>query len=224
MSERNKRNFIFMGAPGSGKGTQAQKLAKEFNICHLSTGDMLRAAVKEGTAMGQAAKSKMEAGELVSDDIVTGIIRDNLDTPVCRHGFILDGFPRTVPQADSLDSMLQERREKISGVLQFDVNDETVVKRISGRLVHPASGRVYNKYSDPPKRDMVDDVTGEPLIQRSDDQEHIVRTRLANHHKQADALILHYRRKGQLQRIDAERHISDIGAQLKHIIARNKAE
>ncbi len=185
---------------------------------------MLRAAVKEGTAMGKAAKAKMDAGDLVSDDIVIGIIRDNLDKPDCQNGFIMDGFPRTIPQANALDNMLDQRKDKVVGVVQFDVNDEIVIKRIGGRLVHQASGRVYNKYFQPPKEAMKDHVTGEPLIQRNDDKEETVRNRLVKYHEQADKLEHFYQQKGFLKRINADRDVRQVYGELKQIFIKNSIQ
>ncbi|KAG2381388.1 hypothetical protein C9374_006377 [Naegleria lovaniensis] len=214
MSE-HKNRIIFFGAPGSGKGTQACKLAKEFQACHLSTGDILRAAVRDQTEMGKRAKAKMDAGELVSDDIVIGIIRDSIDSPSCRYGFILDGFPRTVPQADALDKMLTERSTRVDHVLNLEVQDETVVKRIAGRLTHLKSGRVYNRFFNPPKVENLDDETGEPLVQRPDDREEVIRNRLKTYHGYADKVLNYYNERGLLRRIDGEQPIDKVNAMVR---------
>jgi len=206
-----------MGAPGSGKGTQAGVLAEEFKLCHLSTGDMLRDAVSKGTEFGRLAKRQMETGGLVSDDIVTSIIDNNLGSERCRRGFILDGFPRTIPQAESLDDMLMKRGEKIDAAIQFDVDDEEVVKRVTGRWIHKASGRSYHTVFNPPKSAGVDDLTGEPLIQRPDDTEEICRTRLKNYHTQASALLRFYHQKKVLKRINAMQPITTVRSNLKRI-------
>jgi adenylate kinase len=211
----NRYKFLFFGPPGSGKGTQAQEFAKAYGVCHLSTGDILRAAVKEGTPMGKAAKAKMDAGELVSDDIVTGIIRDNLDTEKCKNGYIIDGYPRSVPQAQSLQNMLRSRGQKLDHVIALDVDDETVVRRISGRYIHERSGRVYNKYFKPPKVDNKDDVTGEPLIQRNDDKEPVIRARLKSYHEYADQLLDYYDKQRLVRHINANRPIEAVRADIK---------
>merc|ERR1719217_1393329 len=172
------KNIVLIGPPGSGKGTQAPIIKDKYSLCHLATGDLLRAAVAAGTEMGKKAKAVMESGGLVSDDIVVGIIKDNIKTPECSKGFILDGFPRTVAQAESLDSMLvSERVGKIDAVLEFKVPDEILVDRICGRLIHAASGRSYHEKFAPPKVPMKDDITGEPLTRRKDDNAETLKNR-----------------------------------------------
>ncbi|KAL0490661.1 adenylate kinase [Acrasis kona] len=209
------RNFIFFGPPGSGKGTQASTFSKEYGLCHLSTGDALREAIRNGSEMGKKAEEKMKSGGLVSDDIVTGIIRENLVTPACKNGFILDGFPRTLPQADSLDTMLKKNNKSLEHVIVLGVEDDVVVKRISGRLSHPASGRIYNKYFRPPKVEGKDDVTGEPLTQRDDDNETAIKTRLDAYHKYADSLIKYYDGKGLVRKVNAQQPINTVYNQVK---------
>jgi len=191
-----KNNFIFMGAPGSGKGTQASKVAEDFKICHLSTGDMLRAAVKAGTDQGKKAKEVMEKGQLVSDDIVVGIISENLTgNNLCKNGFILDGFPRTTVQAQKLDEILTKKGDTLKGVVSLNVKDEIVIERACGRLLHQPSGRIYHKKFSPPKRAGFDDVTGEPLTQRKDDTEEIMKTRLETYYKETNPVLQFYRKK-----------------------------
>jgi adenylate kinase len=192
-SERKEVNSIFVGPPGSGKGTQAPVMKEEYCLCHLSTGDMLREAVQKGTDMGKKAKAVMDAGKLVSDDIVVGIIDDALKAPDCAKGFILDGFPRTVAQAKMLDQILAKSGKKIDTVVNLVVDDEVLVKRVTGRLVHPASGRSYNIHFNPPKKAMTDDLTGEPLIKRADDTEEKLRTRLSEFHSKTKPILDHYK-------------------------------
>mmetsp|Transcript_9961 Transcript_9961/g.13667 ORF Transcript_9961/g.13667 Transcript_9961/m.13667 type:complete len:677 (+) Transcript_9961:8-2038(+) len=186
---------IFVGPPGCGKGTQAVKIRQEFNLAHLSTGDMLRAAVKAGTQMGQKAHEVMQKGELVSDDIVVGIIAEAITSPSCANGFILDGFPRNVSQANMLDELLQQKKQSIDCVINLAVDDELLIKRITGRLTHPPSGRSYNIYFNPPKVENTDDVTGEPLIKRADDNEETLRQRLDTFHGQTAGVLQHYSAK-----------------------------
>jgi adenylate kinase len=184
---------ILLGAPGSGKGTQAQAITEKFNIPQISTGDMLRAAVRAGTPLGLEAKKIMDAGQLVSDDIILGLIKERIQADDCKNGFLLDGFPRTIAQADGLDTM----GVSIDNVVEFVVDDEEIVKRMSGRRSHPASGRVYHVVFNPPKEEGKDDVTGEPLVQREDDKEETVRKRLKVYHDQTKPLVGYYRQKAE---------------------------
>jgi adenylate kinase len=184
---------ILLGAPGSGKGTQAQAITEKFNIPQISTGDMLRAAVRAGTPLGLEAKKIMDAGQLVSDDIILGLIKERIQADDCKNGFLLDGFPRTIAQADGLDTM----GVSIDSVVEFVVDDEEIVKRMSGRRSHPASGRVYHVVFNPPKEEGKDDVTGEPLVQREDDKEETVRKRLKVYHDQTKPLVGYYRQKAE---------------------------
>ena len=184
---------ILLGAPGSGKGTQAQAITDQFGIPQISTGDMLRAAVRAGTPLGLEAKKIMDAGLLVSDDIILGLIRERIQADDCRTGFLLDGFPRTIAQADGLEDL----GIAIDQVVEFVVDDEEIVQRMSGRRVHPASGRTYHVVFNPPRDAGKDDVTGEPLIQRDDDSEATVRKRLAVYHEQTKPLVGYYRDKAE---------------------------
>lgn len=184
---------ILLGAPGSGKGTQAQAITDQFGIPQISTGDMLRAAVRAGTPLGLEAKKIMDAGLLVSDDIILGLIRERIQADDCRTGFLLDGFPRTIAQADGLEAL----GIVIDQVVEFVVDDEEIVQRMSGRRVHPASGRTYHVVFNPPREAGKDDVTGEPLIQRDDDSEATVRKRLAVYHEQTKPLVGYYRNKAE---------------------------
>lgn len=184
---------ILLGSPGSGKGTQAQAITEKFGIPQISTGDMLRAAVREGTPLGLEAKKIMDAGLLVSDEIILGLIKERIKEPDCVNGFLLDGFPRTIAQADGLTNLGIE----IDHVVEFIVEDEEIVQRMSGRRVHPASGRSYHLIFNPPKDEGRDDATGEPLIQRDDDREETVRKRLAVYHDQTKPLVGYYQNKAE---------------------------
>jgi len=179
---------ILLGAPGAGKGTQAQYICKEFGIPQISTGDMLRAAVKAETPLGLAAKEVMDAGRLVSDDIMIGLVKERLEQPDCANGCLFDGFPRTIPQAEAL----RDSGVDIDHVVEVAVDDEEIIERMAGRRVHLASGRTYHIIYNPPKKDGFDDETGEPLIQRDDDQESVVRDRLSVYHEQTEPLIHFY--------------------------------
>lgn len=180
--------IILLGAPGAGKGTQAQFLTKVFDIPQISTGDMLRAAIKAGTDLGKLAKSFMDSGKLVTDEIIIGLVQDRITHDDCKNGFLLDGFPRTVPQADAL----REAGVAIDAVVEIDVPDSKIVKRMSGRRAHLASGRTYHIIYNPPKNEGKDDETGEDLVQRDDDKENIVLDRLSVYHDQTQPLIAYY--------------------------------
>jgi len=180
--------LILLGAPGAGKGTQAEFICRKFGIPQISTGNMLRAAVKAGTPLGLAAKKVMDSGALVSDDIIIGLVKERIAEPDCANGFLFDGFPRTIPQADAM----KHAGVKLEVVLEIDVPDEAIIERMSGRLFHPASGRSYHVKYNPPKVPGKDDVTGEPLIQRDDDKEDTVRKRPQVYQSQTRPLVDYY--------------------------------
>ncbi len=180
--------LILLGAPGAGKGTQAAFLCQKFGIPQISTGDMLRAAVKAGTELGLAAKKVMDAGGLVSDDIIIGLVKERITQAACANGFLFDGFPRTIPQAEAMKAAAV----KIDVVLEIDVPDSAIIERMSGRRVHVASGRTYHVAFNPPKVAGKDDATGEDLIQREDDKEETVRKRLEVYHQQTRPLVDYY--------------------------------
>ncbi|HWP00990.1 MAG TPA: adenylate kinase [Methylococcus sp.] len=181
--------IMLLGSPGSGKGTQAKFITERFGIPQISTGDMLRAAVREGTPLGVEAKKIMDAGQLVPDDIILGLIRERIAQPDCQRGFLLDGFPRTIAQAEGL----QEMGVTLDHVIEIAVDDEEIIKRLSGRRIHPASGRTYHIVFNPPKQEGRDDETGETLIQRDDDREETVRRRLEVYRAQTQPLVDYYR-------------------------------
>ncbi len=180
--------LILLGAPGAGKGTQANFIKEKYGIPQISTGDMLRAAVKAGTPLGLAAKQVMDSGALVSDDIIIGLVKERLKEPDCAGGYLFDGFPRTIPQADAMKAA----NVALDFVLEIDVPDSEIIERLSGRRVHPASGRVYHVRFNPPKVEGRDDITGEDLVQRDDDREETVRKRLQVYHTQTQMLVGYY--------------------------------
>ncbi len=180
--------LILLGPPGAGKGTQAAYIMEKYNIPQISTGDMLRAAVKAGSELGRQAKSFMDSGGLVPDDVIIGLVKERIQENDCKNGFLFDGFPRTIPQADAL----REAGVEIDFVVEIDVDDEEIIKRLSGRRVHPDSGRTYHIDFNPPKTAGIDDVTGEPLIQRDDDKEDTIKKRLEVYHEQTELLVEYY--------------------------------
>jgi len=180
--------LILLGGPGAGKGTQANYIKERYGIPQISTGDMLRAAIAAGTEMGKAAKAVMDAGQLVSDDIIIGLVKDRIAQPDCAKGFLFDGFPRTIPQAEAMKAA----GVQIDYVVEIDVPDAEIIKRMSGRRVHPASGRTYHVVFNPPKVAGKDDVTGEDLVQRDDDTEDTVKKRLDVYHAQTEPLVAYY--------------------------------
>jgi adenylate kinase len=183
--------LVLLGCPGAGKGTQAKFITEKYQIPQISTGDTLRAAVNAGTALGLQVKKTMDEGKLVSDDIMIQLVKDRLQQADCQNGFLLDGYPRTLPQANSL----VENHVALDYVIQIKVPDEELIQRLSGRRTHPASGRVYHVLFNPPKVEGKDDITGEPLIQRVDDSEETIKNRLAVYHKQTEPLVNYYKEK-----------------------------
>lgn len=202
--------LILLGPPGAGKGTQAAFITEKFGIPQISTGDMLRAAVKAQTPLGLEAKKIMDTGGLVSDDIIIGLVRDRLEQPDCENGYLFDGFPRTIPQADAL----KEANIGLDFVVEIVVPDKNIIERMSGRRVHPASGRSYHVTFNPPKTPDVDDLTGEPLVQRDDDREETVRHRLSVYQQQTRPLVDYYSdwAKSGDQNAPAFRQVSGVGS------------
>ncbi len=210
--------IILLGSPGSGKGTQAQFITEKFAIPQISTGDMLRAAVREGTPLGIEAKKVMDAGGLVSDDIILGLIKERIAQADCKNGYLLDGFPRTIAQAEGLATMGVE----LDYVIEIAVDDEEIIKRMSGRRVHLDSGRTYHVVFNPPKQEGLDDVTGEALIQRDDDKEETVRKRLSVYHEQTKPLVGFYSADNQTSKfasIAGVGSVSDITAKVLAVLA-----
>jgi len=214
-SSRGNRGVILVGPPGAGKGTQAPRLRDEICACHLSTGDLLRSAVSRGTELGKAAKAIMERGDLVSDDIVNGIVAEAIDSKECAQGFILDGYPRTVEQAKALDAMLAEKGKQIDDVVELRVPDEILTERITGRWIHKASGRTYHSKFNPPKSAGVDDVTGEALYQRKDDTKEVLPKRLENYHAQTTPVIGYYKEMAKVKVVDANAKMATVWSRIK---------
>ena len=211
--------IILLGAPGAGKGTQAQFLMDKYGIPQISTGDMLRAAIKAGTPLGLKAKEVMDKGQLVSDEIIIGLVKERIAQDDCAKGFLLDGFPRTIPQADAMKAV----GVMVDFVLEFDVPDEEIVKRMSGRRVHPGSGRVYHVVFNPPKVEGKDDVTGEDLVIRADDEETTVRKRLDIYHQQTEPLVGYYKAEAaaghtRYERLDGTQAVDAVSQQLAALL------
>lgn len=211
--------IILLGAPGAGKGTQAQFIMQKYGIPQISTGDMLRAAVKSGSLLGLQAKELMDAGKLVTDELVIALVKERIAQSDCANGFLLDGFPRTVPQADAMKAADID----IDYVLEFDVPDAVIIDRMSGRRIHAPSGRVYHVRHNPPKVENIDDVTGEPLTIRKDDHEDIVRKRLVEYHQLTKPLVSYYQheaKQGHTQyfRIDGTQPVAEVTKELAKIL------
>ncbi|CDW82823.1 adenylate kinase [Stylonychia lemnae] len=217
-TKKPSQNIILIGPPGSGKGTQAPQIKEDLCLCHLATGDMLRDAVSQGTELGKQAKEIMDRGDLVSDEIVIGLIDAAMNEPRCERGLLLDGFPRTEVQAEKLDSMLFHKDKKIDKVLEFKVDDDILIERIEGRRVHVASGRSYHVKFNPPKVEGVDDQTGEPLIQRKDDNAEVLRKRMTAYHDQTSPILNYYRNKNILYTINAMAAIDQVQQQIHESI------
>ena len=202
--------ILLIGPPGVGKGTQAKKLVSKFNIPQISTGDILRAHVKEMTSLGKKARHAMNNGELVPDDIILNMMKDRLTQADCTNGYILDGFPRTIPQAKGLDKILNKLDSPLDNVIVIQVDDRVIIERMSGRRVHSSSGRIYHIKYDPPEIKDIDDITGESLITRPDDIKETVKKRLMIYHDLTSPLIKFYSNKNQLIRVDGSQDIDDV--------------
>jgi adenylate kinase len=217
-------NLILLGPPGAGKGTQAERLQQDFTVLYLSTGNMLRSAVEHGTELGQTAKSYMDRGELVPDEVITGVVMDCVRSDAAAGGFLLDGFPRTLPQAQSLGEALDAEGRSLTAALLIDVPDEIAIKRISGRRQSIKSGRVYNIYFDPPKNEGVCDVDGSRLVQRDDDDEDTVRNRLEVYRNQTAPLVDYYEERGLLKRFDGSRSPTEVHDHIRATLATLRLE
>lgn len=210
-------NAMFLGPPGSGKGTQSERFVRHYGVCHLDAGTMLRAVAKAETELGRRVRGLMNEGRLVDDQTICEIIEQNLDKPECKKGFLLDGFPRTQAQAERLDGMLDRRRQQLNGVVEFAIDDRLLEERITGRLMHIPSGRVYHDKFRPPKVPGKDDVTGEPLTRRADDNLDTLRTRLAQYHEKTRPLTDYYGRRNLMHRLDASRSQDEVWLELLRI-------
>ncbi len=203
-------NIVLFGPPGAGKGTQAKELTKRYGIPHISTGDILRANVRDGTELGMKAKEYMDRGELVPDTVLIGLIRNRLNEPDCKEGYLLDGYPRTIPQADALDIILREIGKPLDVVINIDVSDDSLVERLSGRRTCPTCGESYHVVFNPPEQQGVCDACGSQLYQRDDDREEVIRQRLAVYNQKTKPLIDYYAKAGILVNIDGSRSVDEV--------------
>jgi adenylate kinase len=216
-------NLVLLGPPGSGKGTQGERLNADLRLPYYATGDILRGAVRDETPLGKSAKEYMDAGDLVPDEVIVGVIVERIDSEEAREGFILDGFPRTVPQAEALDAKLAELGRGVSAVLLIEASDEEVVRRLGGRRTCEAEGHVYHVDFNPPKVEGVCDIDGSPLILRDDDQPEVIRKRLATYHEKTEPLVSYYDGKGVLRRVAGEREPDQVTAELREVLAAIRA-
>ncbi|MCS7130563.1 MAG: adenylate kinase [Archaeoglobaceae archaeon] len=216
-------NLILLGAPGAGKGTQAKFIAEKYGIPQISTGDMLREAVAKGTELGKIAKEFMSQGKLVPDEIVVGIVKERLKQKDCENGFILDGFPRTIAQAEALDEIMKEMGKKIDAVININVPEEEVVRRIVNRRICRKCGAIYHLLYDPPKKEGICDKCGGELYQRDDDRESVVRERFRVYRRDTEPLIEYYKKKGNLLNVDGSKNIEDVKEKILIMLEEIKA-
>ena len=207
-----------LGAPGAGKGTQAKQIAAKYEIPHISTGDIFRANIKEGTALGMEAKSYMDKGQLVPDELTVKILLDRVSKDDCKNGYVLDGFPRTIPQADVLDKAVSELNDKIDYAINVDVKDDNIIRRMSGRRACLNCGATYHIVNVPPKKEGICDTCGSELVIRDDDKEETVKSRLLAYHEQTQPLIDYYNNKGILKEVDGTKDMNDVFADIVNIL------
>ena len=217
-------NLVLLGPPGSGKGTQGERLNADLHLPYYATGDILRGAVRDETELGKSAKAFMDRGDLVPDEVIVGVIAERIDSEEARDGFILDGFPRTTPQAEALDAKLAELGRAVGAVLQIDVSDDAVVQRLGGRRTCEANGHVFHVDFNPPKEEGVCDIDGSPLIVRDDDKPEVIRKRLATYHEKTEPLVTYYDDKGVLRRVDGERDPDEVTEELRRTLATMRLE
>jgi len=212
-------NLVLLGPPGSGKGTQGERLNEDLRLPYYATGDILRAAVKAETELGRTAKGYMDAGDLVPDEVIVGVIVEALESAEARDGFILDGFPRTTPQAEALDAKLADLGRAVNAVLLIDVSDDEVVRRLGGRRTCEANGHVFHVDFNPPKEEGVCDIDGSPLIVRDDDEPDVIRKRLGTYHEKTEPLVGYYDSRSVLRRIDGERDPDEVEAEIRRTLS-----
>jgi adenylate kinase len=216
-------NLILLGPPGSGKGTQGETLQTDLELPYYATGDILRAAVREGTEIGKQAKEYMDRGDFVPDEVIVGVIAERIDKPEAADGFILDGFPRTIAQAEALDAKMAELGRELTAVILIEVSEEEIVRRLSGRRTCP-NGHVFHVEFDPPEKEGVCDVCGEPLTTREDDKPEVVRHRLEQYREKTEPLIDYYEQRGLIERVDGEQAPDEVGDQIRALLATLRME
>ncbi|MBK5218817.1 MAG: adenylate kinase [Thermoleophilia bacterium] len=217
-------NLVLLGPPGSGKGTQGERLNEDLRLPYYATGDILRAAVRDKTELGRTAKGYMDAGDLVPDEVIVGVIVEALDSDAARDGFILDGFPRTTPQAEALDAKLDELGRRVTAVLLIDVTDDEVVRRIGGRRTCAENGHVFHVDFNPPKREGACDIDGSELITRDDDNPATIRNRLNQYHEKTEPLVDYYDQRSVLRRIDGEKDPDEVAEEIRRTLATMRLE
>ncbi|HEX6782830.1 MAG TPA: adenylate kinase [Solirubrobacterales bacterium] len=217
-------NLVLLGPPGSGKGTQGERLNEDLRLPYYATGDILRGAVRDETELGREAKEYMDRGDLVPDEVIVGVIAERIDSSEARDGFILDGFPRTTPQAEALDAKLSELGRGVTGVLLIDVSDDEVVRRLGGRRTCEANGHVFHVEFEPPKEEGVCDIDGSPLIVRDDDEPDVIRKRLETYHEKTEPLVSYYDSRSALRRIEGEAAPDEVAEQVRRTLATLRME
>jgi adenylate kinase len=217
-------NLVLLGPPGSGKGTQGERLQEDFRLPYYATGDILRAAVRDGTELGETAKEYMDRGDLVPDDVIIGVIIERIEDPEAADGFILDGFPRTLPQAEALDAELQNLGRELTAALLIDVPDEEVVRRLGGRRTCAKNGHVFHVEFDPPKEPDACDIDGSRLLVRDDDDPEVIRHRLEQYHEKTEPLVSYYEEKGLLRHVDGSPHPDEVGDRIRALLATLRME
>ena len=217
-------NLVLLGPPGSGKGTQGERLNEDLRLPYYATGDILRGAVRDETELGKSAKAYMDRGDLVPDEVIVGVIAERIDSEEARDGFILDGFPRTTPQAEALDAKLDELGRSVGAVLLIDVSDDEVVRRLGGRRTCAENGHVFHVDFNPPEVEGVCDIDGSPLIVRDDDKPDVIRKRLATYHEKTEPLVGYYDDRGVLRRVDGERDPDEVTEELRRTLATMRLE
>jgi adenylate kinase len=217
-------NLVLLGPPGSGKGTQGERLQEDLRLPYYATGDILRAAVRDETELGRTAKGYMDAGDLVPDEVIVGVIAEALDSAAARDGFLLDGFPRTTPQAEALDAKLDELGRAVTAVLLIDTSDEEVVRRLGGRRTCVENGHVFHVDFNPPKQEGVCDIDGSELVIRDDDKPDVIRKRLETYHEKTEPLVDYYDQRSVLRRIDGELAPNEVGEEIRRTLATMRLE